>query len=225
MYFEHQEGHNCVVHAWNNARGRKEVSRKILEKAMETMLLSHPVRNRGWIRRQYIGRAGISPDVLHHWVNKVAVDLGLRMTMVPKFRSLSGLRDLWLTHNPQFLLVSLRVGEAYSHTVSIRYEPSSGRRKTFVVLDSELPEPLNIGDHRRSFRAYFRHRTVTGAFIVKRKAEKQQPLPTPELIDLADSDDDNNSDGSEVDFWSESDDPGSSSDDFSQSDSGGSGQQ
>ena len=187
MYFERQRGRNCIIHAWNNARGKRELSRTALMKVVDEWLKSYKERERKALRANLVGPQGISPNVLEYWVNNICREK-LYMSRGSVFRDVVDLRDLWRERKPQFLLLSLRLAD-YRHMVSMRKSSRRGGAKPdsteFDVLDSELPEPFPIVDEL-SFRVYFGVRALVAVFVVD-ATPPIVPSEEMEVIDLVDS--------------------------------------
>jgi hypothetical protein len=118
----------CVVHAWNNGVGKRDVDRRDLIRTSETM------------PRGAFGPQGFSPDVLVKWATKFRAHEFEIVQGVERFATQHQLlRILSSNTRTKCLLVSVIVANGgYSHMIAIT--------KDCLWMDSELDKPYPVRD-------------------------------------------------------------------------------
>jgi hypothetical protein len=167
-FFERQVGKNCCIHAWNNARGRKELTFEKIKKYARHVADGHRKKeSRELIYNVFIGSGGISPSIIKQYVKDCT---SLFMFGVPKFRTLKQLQSTWKSHTPLFLYISTKVGgkKGYGHQISI----TSVDGKKFILWDSQLKKPFKI-DTVEKFKALMKRYEIMFVDVVSEHKDKR----------------------------------------------------
>lgn len=155
MYFERQQGKQCVIHAWNNGAGKRQVTFDVMTQVAREMVALHCKRKSKNVQervyKQLIGPGGVSPTVLWRWIDKKS---GSHIKSVHRFKNVTELRSLWTRTHPDFLLVGTTTQATQCrHQIAIRKENTMD----FLLLDSELRAPIVINSAKAYNRAFSRY--------------------------------------------------------------------
>ena len=187
MYFETQIDKQCVIHSWNNARGKKEVTLKALMATAKQMASTSALRgvkkktieqrreHEAKFYQELIGARGISSTVLANWVFKQGL-LCIKNIAETRVHNITALRLLWKTHNPEFILISTELQDAgrTNHMVSVT--KASTPAGSFWLMDSLLDRHVGI-KCAKTFVKFMVNRYAAGwkAQLVFRNDQKQTP--------------------------------------------------
>jgi len=170
MYFEHQKGRECVVHAWNNGRGFRDLY------FSDLMTISRDLP----YRSNLISRTGISPDLLSMWVS-----LYRNFHIVSRsitIKNITTVRALLSDQTVEFLIIGTTNGIGMPHSVTVK---RSGSR-TIVWMDSENDGPIKITTADDFKQVLMLYRSFNLIHFVKEGKLSLDPNQSIEEVDLTD---------------------------------------
>ena len=164
-----------VIHAWNNARGKKELTTDILVDAASEM--SNQNRNSDFVYNQLIDATRISPYVLEWWINK---QNKFQVNTTRDIRNITSLRQFWKDHQPEFILIHTTViPGVYFHLISM----SQHKNGNFTLFDSELVRPVTI-ETSKQYNEHFKRYIIRSVNFFKSLHGQDNKASDKTCIDL-----------------------------------------
>lgn len=170
MYFEHQKGRKCVVHAWNNGRGFEDLH------VSDLMMISNDLP----YRSNLINRTGISPSLLTMWVNLYR-NSHIVSRSIP-IKNITILRALLSDKTIEFLIIGTTNGMGMAHSVAVKKSDS----RTIVWMDSEHDGHIEITTADDFKHVLMLYRSFNIVHFVKKGKLLLDPNQSIEEVDLTD---------------------------------------
>lgn len=137
-FFQCQVAKQCVIHAWNNGIGSKDVTFSDMKTTANEMHAGRPDKiKKQMIKMSINSRTGISTDVLIRWVNKQK-EYHI-VSHIPIY-NITQLRKLLDDHDIQFIMLDTFVKPTmYGHAITIKKVQGH-----IFLFDSERHKKIKI---------------------------------------------------------------------------------